>query len=620
VKSSGLTRILFVMTLGTTLALVYHFMVADRAVLSLDLDTDTRTILKVYWPNQDGLYTEKNMARINIRPGIHDYRLRICDLGITGILRIDPSERPARVVIHSMDISEEGYPSLHYDGKSGLDRLAVIRGIKTISHDSRGIAIVPSDHDPQLQLILPPMPRGPVLVHEAFRVAAIFFLVFFLQWALTGMGEQYRYVPCLLLFVLALVVVMASISKYNHHPDEFVHVRAAEYYQTHLLPPEIEAREILNTYSVYGVSRLHSGEIVYFLAGRFLLLARPLHLPSYLVLRFFNVFLLACLIALALRQKEFRLFLLPLLISSQAWYVFSYFNSDAFALFIILLCGYQMAVSESLLNRFFARGMRKSTWIGLPAGALLFGLLLLLKKNFYFFYVFLALYTVWKVYMGAWHLEKNFIYRFCTVILAACLVFAFWRGLDYRVNGFDQGRKLLQAREHLALKMYKPSTPLPEKHPYLQMKDRGVSLRQFLELNRWGEKSFRSSFGVFGYMSVSAPFVYYDIVRVIGLLLLGVVLLPVLFRGGRIGMALAAITVTVSGSLLVVAMYHAWTVDFQAQGRYFLPILGMAGVYMYHVQRWMFHSLLNIFVGAMFLLAAYNFVFVGLMGIGKYGC
>jgi uncharacterized membrane protein len=69
---------------------------------------------------------------------------------------------------------------------------------------------------------------------------------------------------------------------------------------------------------------------------------------------------------------------------------------------------------------------------------------------------------------------------------------------------------------------------------------------------------------------------------------------------------------------MAVACYHAWTVDFQAQGRYFLPIIPMLALLIYHEECYLFRPLFHLLFLAMYLLGIYSFIFVGLHDIAKY--
>jgi hypothetical protein len=167
-----------------------------------------------------------------------------------------------------------------------------------------------------------------------------------------------------------------------------------------------------------------------------------------------------------------------------------------------------------------------------------------------------------------------------------------------------------------AEKMFKPSTPLDKKFAYLQMKDRGVSLRTVLQHHRWGEKSFRSSFGEYGYMTVAGSYQYYDTVRYAGLALLIVGAALIIIRGGWEGMTLLGISLGCGLLLMGMALYHSWSGDFQAQGRYFLPIVGMLSVLTYHMRRSLAAMPTLLLAGLMYTLSLYSFVFVALAGLG----
>ncbi len=197
--------------------------------------------------------------------------------------------------------------------------------------------------------------------------------------------------PALVFSACILALCMAVISRDNIHPDEFVHVRAAKYYQHHLLPPHIEDPAIAHTYSLYGVSRLNSGEIVYLFAGIFLNLLSPLHADPYLIVRLFNITLLCILMLLAVRQSRYRLLLVPLVISPQIWYIFSYFNSDALALFMLLLLAYQAVEPRSAFNQLVRDGFMGSKALSIIPLAVLIGLSLQVKMNLLLCHLFFAL-------------------------------------------------------------------------------------------------------------------------------------------------------------------------------------------------------------------------------------
>ena len=610
-------RLLVALFFSVVASLLFLLLVENQAYVELTVNTDTRTEFKIYWKGVGGHWSERRMTPVMIDPKHTTYTLTIGDLGRIDALRVDPSERMASVRLQSLVITQNGFEPVRIDSRQAFARLQPVEGIRRVTLDDQGLTIVPANKDPQLLLDMPEMGKRSIFVDEAMHIAMIFLVVFALVFATRPLQADFRFVPCMLLVVLALVAVMAGISKVAVHPDEHVHVPAGEYYQQHLLPPPVgEAPR--NSYSNYGVSRLHSGEVAYFFAGKFAGLLQIFHLPGYLSLRFFNVSLFFVLLLVAVNSRDFRVLLMPLLISPQIWYIFSYFNSEAYALFIVLLASYQIVAPESAFNRMLREErLAGHSWLTLIMIGLLLGLLLLLKLNFYFYCLFVFLYFVWRVLFGLTKFDRQVFVRLSLIAAIGLSVFAAVRGGDAWLNDFDKGARLLEAREKYALEMYKPSTPLDKKHFYLQMKERGKPLMDFIHLDRWGEKSFRTAFGVYGYTSVSAPFAYYDFVRYVGLLLI-IVTAVVVGRSGLAGATLLGVTGTCAVGLIALALFHAWTVDFQAQGRYFLPIVGMLSVFFYHVERYLTRPLFVLLVLILYLLSLYNFLFVGLYGIDKY--
>ena len=602
---------------ASLLSWFYVSQLVQKATLTLQLETTKKTILKVYWPNDKGLYTEKQMSQIVIRPGQDWYSLRICDLAREKIIRLDTSEKPAIVTLKRLGLKQPGFPPLIIASPAGWGQFMPVQGIKTLINGPDGLQVIPATGDPQLVFTLPKFDHHVPWALELTRIGLIFLLVYALAFACQPLWRDFSYLPLLMCFILALVFVMAAISRFDTHPDEPVHVAAASYYQNHSLPPKIGDPAIRHTYSAYGVSRLHSGEIVYLFAGKFIRLLSSFHLHPYQSFRFFNTILFVILVLLSLYTVPEKLIVLPLLISPQIWYVFSYADSDAFALFILLIAACQVCLPTSSFNVFLEKGLSRKTIAPLMLLGLLTGLSLLVKKNFYFFHLFLVGYLGWRLCFFE-PKKKIFLQRCLLIGLVGLFCAGSWWGADYYVNGFDRNAKLLQCREKFAKKMYKPSTPLHKKHIYLQMKDRGTTLQHFLDIDRWGEKSFRSSFGVYGYTTVSASFTYYDFVRFAGLALLIGIMVVLVTRGGLPGVTLFLLTAAASFSLLVVAMYHAWTVDFQAQGRYFLPMVPMFAVLANKTERCFRHPIIQLMILAMFFLSVYSFIFVGMQGVAKF--
>lgn len=604
-------------------AVLYHLLVERQATVHLEVHTTAPTIFKMYWLTEPGAaWSEDNARKVHLHPGNLLYTFKLTDLNKIAVFRIDPSEEKAEVTLRSITISQNGYAPINIRGIEAFSRISLGAGIESVRIDDGGLVITPADNDPQLFFDLPGSLRKTAVLWsgELLPLAAVFLFVFFAGMAVERFTSDHNaFIPVLLGAVLVLITSMATISSFNAHPDEGVHVRAGDFFQHHYLPPPIGAEEIRDSYSVYGVSRLHSGEVAYLFLGQFARVFQALAVPSFMAQRYFNIVLWSVLLLLAFSYRDFRLLMVPALLSPQIWYIFSYVNSEAFAFLVMMLAAYQAASLHSPWNRLLAFDLTatRPRWYTFAGLGLLLGLLLLLKKNFYFFLLFLGLYFAWRLLFRHTRLTRQGLVRMAVVVLIALSLFAGVRGTDAYINDFRKSEKLLQARHQFAGELWNPGTPLDKRHAHLQMRERGTSLHRFLTVDNWGMKSFQSAFGLYGFTSVSASGTYYSLAKYMGLLFLLAVSATVLLRGGFEGISLWLLTLATASGLVAMALYNAWTVDFQPQGRYFLPIIGMLSVFFLHAQQYMNRSLVPLVCAGLFLLSLYSFIFIGLAGIPK---
>ncbi len=602
---------------------LYHFLAERQATVSMEVHCSAPTTFKMYWLEEQGaIWSEDKSRRIRLRPGEAFYTFKLTNLDRIAVFRIDPSEEKVPVAIRSITISQNGYAPIRIDGDEAFSRITLGGGIESVRISDEGLVVTPATNDPQLFFDLPASLRKTAILWsgEFLPLGLVFCFALFAGRALVRAGqEDYALVPVALAMVLTLVVVMANISAFGAHPDEQVHVRAGDYFQHHLLPPPVGAEEARSTYSVYGVSRLHSGEIAYLFLGRFAHAFHALAASSFMLQRAFNIVLWSILLLLALAYKDFRVLMVPALLSPQVWYVFSYANSESFAFFVMMLAAYQVASPHSAWNRLLdaGPGTVRPRWYAFFWLGLLLGLLLLVKKNFYFFLLFTGLYFFWRLCFGHTRLNRHNLRPIVVVVLTGLALFAGVRGTDEYLNGFEKDERLLQARYQFAAEMWNPATPLEKRHIYLQMRERGTSLKRLFFVDQWGRKSFQSAVGMYGFTSVGASSTYYSLMKYMGILLLLAVSVTVFLRGGLEGSSLWILTLAVAAGLVGMALYHAWTIDFQPQGRYFLPIIGMVAIFFLHARHYLLRSLVPLVCVALFLLSLYSFVAVGLVGIPK---
>lgn len=606
---------------GVSLSLIfialYHFLVTSLAVVDLQVVTDNRTKFKIYYSDSTRSWSEGRMAEILITPGKKNYSMRLADLKKIQEIRIDTSEKIANVQVKSLVISQPGFAPIHIDSPAHFEQLEVGGGIADFSFTTNGFLVKPSSGDPNLFYTLPSLQAENITGAQLARIFALVLFAFALARASKSMFSEFRFVIPAGLVVLTLIIVMASLSKYNQHPDEGVHVGAAQYFVDHNIPPEIGDPAVAHTYSVYGYSRLNLGEISYFFAGKFAKLLEPLQLPGFRVFRYFNVTLFAFLLLFAVYKKPFRLILLPLLLSPQIWYIFSYFNSEGFAMVVILLIAYQMVVPDSTWNRFLTPDGPSCSWWKLPGVVALLGLLLLLKPNFYFFGIYIFFYFAWRLVYKKTEFSKPVLIRVVLIALAGISVFVGIRLVDSSIHDFQKSERIMEAREKYADELFKPSTPLDKKFAYLQMKERGVTLDTILHGHYWGEKIFRTSFGEYGYTSVAATYGYYNFVHYQALIVLIVISFFTMKNGGWEGVSLLSVTMGSALLLVIASLYQAWAVDFQAQGRYLLPVVGMFSMFSYHMREKLGNLPCVLVLSSLFMVSLYSFVFVALAGISK---
>ena len=600
---------------GIFLSFICYDLFVSSAYVELELSSDVATICKIYWPREDGRYVEHNMARVRVTPAKKHYTMRIAGLENLDHLRIDVAESQAQVIIKRLAIQQTGYEDIILTPSNGLNQLEQGQDIRTMQHLDEGVFVHSIGADPQLKFMIPERGKQPEVLLNLIRILAVFLALYALRATAITLLARHNYVPVLLFAVFIMAVAMAVISDYNQHPDEFVHVMAAEYYQDNWLPPQCDDPAIAHTYSNYGTSRLNSGEIAYLFAGKFLRLLAPLHLETYFALRCFNLFLFVSILLLSLQLPPFRVLLIPFLATPQVWYIFSYFNSDAFALFMLLLLALQAVTPGSAFNRLLHNGISGSQAIYLLPLGLLLALSLQVKMNAYFFHLFLCLYFLWRIIFKEELAWRSLLRRLLIIVLVGLAIGGLLRSVTYLVNGLDRGAKLYAARLQYASDSYNPNTLLEEKSIYHQLHAKGSSLGSMIYHLRWPEKVFRTFFGVYGYTSISASFAYYDHIRVMALCMLALLAAAISLRGGIAGFSLLSITLLTTAALLGIALLRSWHIDFQAQGRYFLCCLVMLGMVLYHYEHLLPRLPFYLLLFTMYLLSSYNFIGVGLYDI-----
>ncbi|MGI9318632.1 MAG: hypothetical protein ACR2QW_14985 [bacterium] len=616
---------------GLVLGAVYLYLFAFKAHVELEIKMfePTRAWFKIYWAEDNADFTEKNMQQVLINGTHEKYSLYIGNLGSIQRLRIDPVEFKTKLYLKKLSITQPGYTPIMLSPENRFNGLKPVKQIDRVAVKEGGLRFYTTGRDGQFHYIVDKSKAGEFAIVHLAVLLCILVLCVLVARILNPLQKDLNFVPVLMVVALTLSFIMAVVSKHYWlhpdgtsrifvHPDEEAHVEAVEYYSHHLIPPELEAEEIQSSYSVYGYTRLASYELYYPIAGFLSRLLEPFKQTPIWDARLVGVFLFGLLSLFASLHQPFRPFVLPFLITPQVWYLFSYTNSDGFALALTTIAAYQAAYKGSTLNKVLSERSPAGLWFDLCWLGCLLGGLLLLKLNFYFFILFLGCYLVWRMVLGDFPDQKRLWMRLVMIAMIGLGLYGSRIGLDMAVNGPDTKQKQLELVEKMAEPLYKPSTPLSKKHIYLYMRDRGFSLERIINKEQWGGKTFISSFGAYGFTQYLGGSVYYAAVRIIGLAMIGLVLFSILIYGPASTHWLFAITFGCASMLVAASLWQSWNISFQAQGRYMAPILPMLGILYFHTRPWLMNRTFNGLVFTMFALGAYSFIFIGLTLIPKF--
>ena len=409
----------------------------------------------------------------------------------------------------------------------------------------------------------------------------------------------------------ALIFVMAGTSRFNGHPDEEDHFRAARYYMSYWLPPAVGDAKSEGAYSTsFGVSYLDEPDIVYVLAGKFSKILSFTGLPPYVLARAFNFILFVVLFLILLKyslQIEIPLYGI-LLLTPQVWYIFSYFNGDAFGFFVGSCL--MLELSKFMRNHEGALPPIKiGFWVGM---------LMLAKRNYYVLLPAVAGVAIWHwIFFSKVEQRRVLLKHWLKVALVAALIAVPKIGYQEWVNGFDLSGKRIVQMEKMAAPGFKPSEVMARYSPWhVNMRAKGQPFRDLLLVHQWHSLSFESMVGVYGFMSVFSPNWYYWVMLFLYVLLFGLLFLP--SRPFALSeLTLTAIAIFGMGASCVASFLNSWTVAFQAQGRYIFPVFCIFPLLLAY--KWERLPKKVFYSGFLItgLLSLWNFVFVGLENIPR---
>lgn len=389
--------------------------------------------------------------------------------------------------------------------------------------------------------------------------------------------------------IFIITFLISYKSDYNVHPDEYVHYCAVQYYQTHSRPPKLDSENIINTYSVHGESRLTELDIYYFLVGKYTNVLNKISKNEIFNARSFNLILLAIILIISYRlyRNNSSLFL-PFLLSSQVWYIFSYINNDAWAIFLNLIFVYQLFFEKSMFNilinmskKEFEQNKLKSILYIITLGILFF-LLLIAKVNYLVATGINAI--IYLIVNRQKIFNKEKILRVFFVLLIGILLFGVRMGIDFKINGLDRINNMENIRLLRANEQFK--APYPQgayNNTNFKLKDRGYPISKVITNDDFYKTTLNSFIGVYGYMDKNMPNIIYNLIFICYI----VIILYLIYGTAKqhkndIGEIAATILVVLGGIItLALSIYRSYTYDYQPQGRYMFAIIPLLCALMY---------------------------------------
>ena len=599
------------------LSLIVLQKLAGYTMVRINVANSQSAYLTVYWTTDaDPDWSESKAAALYVNARKRNFVLPI-QVALADIrqLRIDPSfVKDIRTEIRQISLHSILAQNIEFKDPDAFAQFVANQDVGNLDRKT-GLFLRSLGSNPELTVSLHAEKSAygaTIIVVQSLLLALLTMsLISRFPW----LAHNLCWVPAGLLVAAGAALAMASISNINTHPDEKTHLDNAIYYADHFVPPEVCAEETRYTHTAYGVSRLDKREIAYYVAGRYLQLLAFVPGQDYLKLRYLNVTMLFILVWLAFRSTPARYLFMPLLLTPQAWYLFSYYNSDALSLFAVALMAYQIFVPQSMLRR-LANGERPPGMVfWVLAISVIVAMQYWVKLNFMFYPILLLMLGVswWLVNRRLPDMQHTM-----PMVLAMVLgtsLYAGWEFKRHAVNDFETTQRITACMEITAAERFKPSTPLEKLDINFRLRERGVSLQKMLTERQWAKRTFYTGMGAYGYTEFLNSDRHYRLAAVLLILFFLYVILTVFIRGNAMARLSVLSVLAAMAGITLAAIINNWTQSFQTQGRYLMVYLPLLGTLMVMYSNKLNEKWLSVLALAPFLLGLYSFYAVGLVEV-----
>jgi hypothetical protein len=412
---------------------------------------------------------------------------------------------------------------------------------------------------------------------------------------------------------------MALKAGFNASPDERDHFMTAEYYKTHTETPVRNAELGVYTYNgLWAYSRVYLKSVDYLLAGRFSNLFDHTF-ESYKSVRFFGVFMLAFFALLAIRFPKQNLILLPILMTPQVWYLFSYINDSSFPIFLSCLL---LIITEYFKDKIIKLKISKENIAHILIIGFLLGILALSKENYLVFVLFFIFYlfTLPVEFKGNFksviqNTLASLKIHFKTPLLIIGLALLVMGGRELTIERQKETPLSIETAQY-----YNQSKVNFENHiaSGISGKARFGSYQKMLI--PWMLTSGRSFISSYGYMKYWGSNLFYKVNYILfALMIAGFIVF--IFKNYRLETTLWAIVclMFILAMIFASSYLYSYRYDYQAQGKYLFPILPIIGFLIYKVQlnsgERFIKSVVLPLSAILFFLGIYSFICIGLASI-----
>lgn len=328
----------------------------------------------------------------------------------------------------------------------------------------------------------------------------------------------------ILLITILVVIFITSLlisfnTKLDSHPDERVHYEAVKYYQNHNMPPKFTDEEIKESFSVHGESRLTELDNYYFFVGKYTSILSNIITSNNVkvfIARSFNLILLAVILfyCYKLYKNESYLFI-PFLLTSQVWYIFSYINNDAWAVFLNIIFVYQLFYKKSMFNKYLDIDVNKE-----PKKIHIVGKAILLGLLFYFILIAKINYLIATGISAILYLiinnktvfKKDKILKIGAILVIGLIALGVRLGIDYGINRLDRIKNMEQIRILRADEQFIAPYPAGPLNGNFRWSERGKPLANVIKNKDFYQKTAFSFIGVYGYMNKYATDIFYYVI------------------------------------------------------------------------------------------------------------